>query len=99
MIVHSQHGQALEVRDPLVVVDDAPWRRDAACAEPGPDLWFPERGEPLSPAKAICASCLVASECLDYADVLDIRAGIWGGLTWPERKARRTSSPDRSVAR
>lgn len=73
----------------LEVVDDAPWRRDAACAEPGPDLWFPGRGDSLKPAKRVCAGCLVVDECLAYADELEITSGIWGGMTPNERKERR----------
>lgn len=36
-------------------------------------------------AKRICATCPVASECLDHALVVGERYGIWGGLTPDER--------------
>lgn len=36
-------------------------------------------------AKALCATCPVRLECLEYADDNDEREGIWGGLTPTER--------------
>ena len=36
-------------------------------------------------AKALCATCPVRVECLEYADDNDEREGIWGGLTPTER--------------
>jgi len=45
-----------------------------------------ERAEREMRAKAICSTCSVASDCLDYA--LEIREphGIWGGLNENERR-------------
>ena len=37
-------------------------------------------------AKAICATCSVSSECLDYALSIREGHGIWGGLNEAERK-------------
>lgn len=37
-------------------------------------------------AKAVCALCPVREECLDYAIKADHRNGIWGGLTYNERR-------------
>jgi hypothetical protein len=36
-------------------------------------------------AKAICRSCVVREECLDWAIDKDEPAGVWGGLTEKER--------------
>lgn len=72
---------------PTDVVDAPSWQLDAACAEPGPDLWFPGKGQSTKPGKVVCERCLVRSECLAFAQAHDIRSGIWGGLTWPQRKA------------
>ena len=63
------------------------WMRDAACAETGGDLWFPEANSPSTKfAKAICESCLVNDACLSYALEHKLFDGIWGGLTPNERK-------------
>jgi WhiB family redox-sensing transcriptional regulator len=58
------------------------WQADALCAEPAyADLaWFPERGQPTAPAKAVCARCLVRAECLAFAVENGITEGVWGGL-------------------
>lgn len=37
-------------------------------------------------AKAICATCSVQQECLDYALRIREQHGIWGGLSESERK-------------
>jgi WhiB family redox-sensing transcriptional regulator len=62
------------------------WMRDALCRE-YPDLEFiPRRGKPTAPAKAVCGSCLVQSECLAYALEWEC-VGIWAGTTERERRA------------
>ncbi|HUP76715.1 MAG TPA: WhiB family transcriptional regulator, partial [Acidimicrobiales bacterium] len=48
--------------------------------------FFPTRNEAGTKAKAVCARCLVSSECLDFAPALDRRLdGIWGGTTQAQR--------------
>ena len=37
-------------------------------------------------AKAICRSCVVRADCLDYAIRIREPHGIWGGLNEDERK-------------
>jgi WhiB family redox-sensing transcriptional regulator len=73
-----------------------PWQRDAACREhPGVD-YFPPRGAPTGPARAVCANCLVTGECLAYALEHNIKHGVWGGLSERERRRLRR---DRAIAR
>lgn len=70
------------------------WQLRAACRAPETRLFFPptrverrdEREDRERRAKAICATCPVRRECLEYA--LDIREphGIWGGLNEVERR-------------
>jgi WhiB family transcriptional regulator, redox-sensing transcriptional regulator len=77
------------------------WRRDGLCAEPQYARsveFFPERGQPVEPAKAVCARCTVSAECLAYALELGIREGVWGGTTGNDRRRiwsanRRAASP------
>lgn len=66
---------------------------DAACLGVDPDLFYPERGQSTKDAKAVCSSCAVRAECLDYALATNQKFGIWGGTSERERrrikKARR----------
>jgi len=75
---------------------DEPWQERAACKSPQSlALFFPpvhaeRKAEKLAreaAAKAICARCLVAKACLEYALEIEEPHGIWGGLTEQERKA------------
>lgn len=66
------------------------WMDEADCASIGSDWWYPHarddlRGGVGRQAKAICGSCPVRLECLEYALKLDESWGIWGGLTPGER--------------
>lgn len=57
------------------------------------DLFFPEsfereedRLQRESLAKAICAQCVVRTECLNYALTYEQQSdGVWGGLNKEER--------------
>ncbi|HUW04611.1 MAG TPA: WhiB family transcriptional regulator [Acidimicrobiales bacterium] len=65
--------------------------RDAACAEYPIDVFFPDRGEPTEPAKAICAGCLVSEECAGFAlERIDL-AGVWAGRSQRQRNVARRS--------
>jgi len=66
--------------------DDEDWRDDALCAQTDPEAFFPEKGGSVAAAKAICTSCDVRAECLEYALRNDERFGIWGGLSDRERR-------------
>lgn len=60
------------------------WRRQAACRGLDPDLFFPERGNAATEAKAVCATCPVTEECYE-AGRLEFY-GVWGGKTRKERQ-------------
>lgn len=47
----------------------------------------PNPGEVVGAARAICNGCAVKSDCLEYALALNERYGIFGGLTFTERRA------------
>ena len=67
------------------------WRKDALCIE-YPDVeFFPERGHPGEPARAVCARCLVRAECREFAlsSSETLAHGVWGGTSPQERKALR----------
>lgn len=66
------------------------WQSDALCAETDLEAFFPEKGGSTRQAKAICASCDVKAQCLEYAMSGDgERFGIWGGLSERERRVLR----------
>ena len=55
-----------------------------------PSSWFfPERGETgggRNEVKAVCASCCVRAECLEYALAAPVeRTGVWGGTSFKDR--------------
>lgn len=73
----------LDVVAVLTALARPPWHAHAACRGIGPALFFPERGEPAGPAKAVCADCPVVTPCRAAGDG---QAGIWGGTSGRERR-------------
>ncbi len=65
------------------------WKRNGACIGVDQDIFFPERGASTRLAKAVCRSCEVQEECLEYAVNNGEKFGIWGGLSERERRAIR----------
>ena len=57
------------------------WQLKAACRGPQARVFFRE-----GRAKAICRTCSVKKDCLDYAVRIREQHGIWGGLSESERK-------------
>lgn len=67
--------------------------RDALCVGADPELWFPigVPGSPgyealAAPARALCALCPVARECVEWAIRTGSNDGIFGGLDPVERR-------------
>jgi WhiB family redox-sensing transcriptional regulator len=73
---------------------DELWQSKAACRGPQAAVFFPpshferkdEKARREAQAKAICATCAVRRECLDYALRIREPHGIWGGLNEAERR-------------
>lgn len=75
-------------------LEPTPWAAHAACANTSPDLFFPDKGGSTAAARAVCATCPVTTECLDYALRWRIPHGIWGGTSERERRRLRiTGAP------
>ncbi len=81
------------------------WQSRAACGGARAWLFFGPDGETEqerqareSRAKAVCASCPVRVECLEYALEHYVRFGIWGGLNEHERFAERLRRARRAKA-
>jgi WhiB family redox-sensing transcriptional regulator len=70
-----------------------------SCRGLDPDLFFPDRGSTVVPAKAVCTDCIVRDECLDYALDNNERFGVWGGTSERERRRlRRTRRQETKIA-
>lgn len=65
------------------------WRHHAACRDLDPHLFFPEPDDDAGPAKAVCSTCPVQQECLEYALATRQDDGVWGGLDETERRRLR----------
>lgn len=70
------------------MMNDLDWMNEARCA--GKEhRWFFSTGydgRALPQALELCEGCPVRSDCLDHALELNIRDGVWGGLTGDQRK-------------
>jgi WhiB family redox-sensing transcriptional regulator len=73
------------------------WRQEAACVGSDIDLFFAVEDEGTARAKAICATCPVREDCLEWALANHQDDGIWGGFTEVER--RRIRRRRRTAAR
>lgn len=58
---------------------------DAACQGVETSVFFPVSDTFAGDAKAICETCPVAEQCLEYAIETHQADGVWGGLTAVER--------------
>ncbi len=78
-------------------VEEADWRRQAACKGANGDLFYPKsawsreskenRQQREQMAKRVCARCTVQACCLDWALRNGEVVGVWGGKTERERRA------------
>ena len=75
------------------------WKEAAACRGMAADVFFPESDEGAATAKAICATCPVATECLEFALATRQDDGVWGGLTETERRRLRRRRQEAARAR
>jgi WhiB family redox-sensing transcriptional regulator len=85
----------------FMVEPENDWRMRSACRGLDPEMFFSpdgfetkqEKDEREEAAKAVCATCPVREECLDYALKAGERYGIWGGLTELERRSLQRRRP------
>jgi WhiB family redox-sensing transcriptional regulator len=85
----------VNIDDALIqLARDEPWRADAACHGIDPDQFFPRRGDNVGAVQAVCRSCTVRVECLDYALAHSEVVGIWGGTGPRIRAAARMDGLD-----
>ncbi len=70
------------------------WVHRAKCRDVDPELFFPvgttgPAAEQIEAAKAVCVTCSVRNECLEWALVTGQDAGVWGGTSEEERRSIR----------
>ena len=75
------------------------WRDKRACRDVSPDVFYPVNAgggaannaydAQVAAAKAVCARCDAAEDCLAWALERGEDHGIWGGLTERERRSLR----------
>ena len=74
-----------------LVLEDVTWMADAACRSRSDIDFFPEIGyngkAPL--AIAVCDTCKVKEDCVEFAIENKIEHGIWGGLSPQQRRRYR----------
>jgi hypothetical protein len=51
------------------------WVSSAACRGADPELFFADKGESYTEARAICAECRVIHECRRYVDKIESARG------------------------
>ena len=83
-----------------LTVASAEWRKDSACRDTDPDLFFPVGTtgpaiEQIEQAKAVCRQCSAQSLCLEYAIDTNQDSGIWGGTSEDERRQLRKAAQQR----
>ncbi|MCW2528635.1 MAG: transcription factor WhiB [Pseudonocardiales bacterium] len=78
---------------PAIVADNWDWQVEAACRGMSAATFFNpdnERGKSKrlreAGAKAVCATCPVLANCLDWALTVREPYGIWGGKNPAERE-------------
>jgi WhiB family redox-sensing transcriptional regulator len=85
--VIAVHVGAASSSDRLAPVIDIPeWMDHGPCGQVDPEVFFPERGLSNTNAKKVCANCPVIMDCLFYALDEQIVWGVWGGLSYAERR-------------
>ena len=68
------------------------WHAEAACRGMGSATFVLGRGANesiMARARAICSTCTVTDQCLDFAMADMDLVGIWGGTTAQQRRAMR----------
>ncbi len=71
--------------------DAEDWRRQAACKDTDPDLFFPIGStgpavDQIEAAKKVCRACEAQIACLEFALETNQESGIWGGTSEEERR-------------
>lgn len=88
---HSLHGVGRpEALGDVVtsMLRTIPFMDYGACGEPDvdPEVFYPDKGGSVDAAKAVCETCPVREQCLEYALRNRERFGVWGGASVTDRR-------------
>lgn len=72
------------------------WHDLAACNGKPTAMFYPETGEGVRRAIALCLGCPVRDDCLEHALTFPELFGVWGGMS---EKARKKLRRDRGLSR
>ena len=80
----------------MVTSADLAWRDDAACKGVDPNVFVPNEGrggmtgrQTYKVARTFCSRCEVVNACLNYALLVKMEFGMYGGTTPRERRVLR----------
>ena len=68
------------------VLEERPWAVYSACREADPEIFFAATRADERAALAVCNTCAVADQCLQFATETRERFGVWGGTNERERR-------------
>lgn len=79
---------------PKPLMENYEWQQKGACVDVDTELFYlpyNARGEAKrlqeAEAKAVCVTCPVREQCLEFALATEEQFGVWGGMTEDERAA------------
>lgn len=78
-------GGGADIAD-LMLVPRPGWMKRGACRWHPEIDFFTRHSSQVDRAKAVCATCPVQSQCLAYALDRYETEGVWGGMTYDERR-------------
>lgn len=68
------------------VLEERPWAVYSACREADPEIFFASTRADERAAVAVCSTCAVADQCLEFAIETRERFGVWGGTSERQRR-------------
>jgi WhiB family redox-sensing transcriptional regulator len=68
------------------ILEERPWVVYSACKNADPSIFFAATRADERSALAICGTCTVSRECLDFAVETRERFGVWGGTSERDRR-------------
>jgi len=68
------------------ILDERPWAVYSACRDADPELFFAKTRADERAALAVCSTCPVVEECLEFSLETRERFGVWGGTHERDRR-------------
>ena len=73
------------------LLEERPWAVYSSCREAEPEIFFASTRADERAAIAVCNTCAVADQCLEFAIETRERFGVWGGTNERERRRMQKS--------